>query len=93
MTSTYTITITSTITRTFTPSFTATQTQTIANVTLQFKSLDNNEYTDSPHPQFRVYNNGRVPLDLSRVAELFFDFVSKTRRSCVQLPALRLTLS
>jgi hypothetical protein len=26
-------------------------------------------------------------------AELFFDFVSKTRRSCVQLPALRLTLS
>jgi hypothetical protein len=27
------------------------------------------------------------------VAELFFDFVSKTRRSCVQLPALRLTLS
>jgi hypothetical protein len=27
------------------------------------------------------------------IPELFFDFVSKTRRSCVQLPALRLTLS
>jgi type I restriction enzyme S subunit len=35
----------------------------------------------------------RSSLKRDGIAELFFDFVSKTRRSCVQLPALRLTLS
>ena len=58
-TNTLTITQTSTITPTFT--------QAPANITLKYKCADTNVNSNSPHPQFRLYNNSSSSLALSRV--------------------------
>jgi hypothetical protein len=46
---------------------TPTQGQLPANVTLMYKAADTNNSTNSPHPQFRLYNNDSNALALSRV--------------------------
>jgi hypothetical protein len=78
-TPTFTMTASPTLTSTISPTFTVTPTLTITNtmtpaststagsVTLMFKSADNNTSTNSPHPQFRLYNNSSASLDLSTV--------------------------
>jgi hypothetical protein len=66
---TTTFTLTQTFTRTITPTFSIspTATQGTASVTLMYKSTDNNQNTNSPHPLFRLYNNATSSLALSRV--------------------------
>jgi hypothetical protein len=65
MSVTLTMSCTPSITTTFTIS--ATPTQGSGSITLMYKSADNNNSTNSPHPQFRLYNNSSSSLDLSTV--------------------------
>jgi hypothetical protein len=73
-----------------TPVVTATPTPLPGNIRVQYYSYSTNPENDTIYINERIYNDGSKPLSLT---ELFFDFVSKPRRSCIQFPALRLTLS
>jgi hypothetical protein len=77
---TATATITGTITATSTKTVTSTYTHTISltatpvataqsstSVILEYKTTESNTTTSSPHPWFRLYNNGSSGLLLSRV--------------------------
>jgi hypothetical protein len=86
LTKTATFTPTNTITMTSTATITPTITPDTYGITLEFKDAINDISTNSPHPWFRIYNNGSSAVDLSAIEIRYwykFEGTNQSEQSCV----------